>query len=92
MTRNTGVVGIFSDSGEFYPVPDLPYVYMHKDGCGGPAFMSSWQPQPGGFYEVKNGFLYLDGTPAKGTPKGCGTCGMPLYQCNAEYFKKTVGG
>jgi hypothetical protein len=90
------VIGIFTESGKFYSVPDLPYVYMHNGGCGGPAFVSSYLPVTGEELSAE-GIVHINGMRA--VPEDiavCGTCGGLLYTetnpPDLDNFRRTNGG
>lgn len=53
-------------------------MYMHKDGCGRPAFIYCIMPEEGDMALAKHAIL-LDGKqPKSGAMMFCGSCGMGL--------------
>lgn len=86
---------MFNDAGRFFPVPNLPYAYMHWK-CGGPAFMSDHLPSDGERLTAET-IYHLDGNQAlEHEIATCGTCGEPVWDLThgpqAEDFKKVNGG
>ena len=94
MNRNAGVMGIVTSTGTFHAIPNLPYVYMHKEGCQGPAFVTGYLPMIGEHMTSK-GMVNLDGSQIRGLDElACGTCQASLRPAilTVDNFQPTVGG
>lgn len=72
------------------PVSDLArlprrnFAYLHKDGCGGPAFYLATRPKLGDPVPRASEVILPNGAhPVPGRPIACGTCGERLWKISS---------
>lgn len=59
-----------------------PYLYIHREGCGRPAWYQDYKPKPMDIARG-NGVYRLDGTPiGYGSEMRCGSCGELVRLCD----------